>query len=197
MSDKIFEEKLPEGSVAQPDEPINKKKPRKKRAPMSEERKKQLCEQLKKAREISAMKRSAKSKEKKLKKLKEVEAEVENSIVENIKKRVEPKSIEVTHEKPKENTDDLEARIEKRLRMKLENEYSHKYKDDKIARLEEQLKEHKNKKISKPIESLDNIQNDVVETKQPKPTPVIDNVSNKQARTLMDKYKRIREKRGF
>ena len=68
MSDKqIFEEseKLPEGSIAQPDEPINKKE-KKKRAPMSESRKAALRVQLEKARAVSLEKRKAKAKKKKL-----------------------------------------------------------------------------------------------------------------------------------
>jgi len=68
MSDKqIFEEETKSEmgkGLAEPDEPINKKK--KQRAPMSESRKAQLRVQLEKARAVSLEKRQSKAKKKKI-----------------------------------------------------------------------------------------------------------------------------------
>ena len=99
---------------------------------------------LKKARLVSQEKRSAKAKEKKLKKLKEVEADLENNMVEKITKKAKEKLVE----KKETNTEDMEKKIEERLRKKLENEYSHKYKDDTINSLKEQLNQAEKKEVS-------------------------------------------------
>merc|ERR1711935_346506 len=139
MSDKIFEtDKEPTQEVAEEvsiSEVEPKKTKGKHKKEMTPERKKILCEQLKKAREASALKRGTKAKEKKLKKLKEVESEVENSIIENIKKKTQ---ITPTAKEPSISNEEMESKIEKRLRLKIENEYSHKYKDDKIELLKSQ-----------------------------------------------------------
>lgn len=182
MSSKIFEEKIEEAEndsvIEQPieiEEPVKKKGKHKK--PMTAERKAELCERLKKARLVSQQKRGAKAKEKKLKKLKEVEADLENSMVEKITKKAKEKLVQ----KKEDNSEDLEKKIEERLRKKLENEYSHKYKDDTINSLKEQLKELKENKKLKIIEEKKEEIKKKEEVKSNKPL------------SLMDKYRLIQQ----
>ena len=139
MSKQIFDDdtKLdkPSELITMEQEPPQPPAPKKgkHKKPMSAERKAQLTEQLKKAREISRAKRGATAKEKKLKKLKEIESEVENNMVENIKKKVlketgigqapplQPEPPQVNSPEVKvigTPTEDLETRLEKKLRMK-------------------------------------------------------------------------------
>ena len=169
---------------------------------MSAERKAQLTEQLKKAREISRAKRGATAKEKKLKKLKEIESEVENNMVENIKKKVlketgigqspplQPEQVNSPEVKEIGTpAEDLETRLEKKLRMKIENEYEHKLKDYKISALQERLNDYKQTKKMKVIE----------EEEEMKPEPeqkvvIPDNISPLRNKSLMDKYRKIRSR---
>ena len=186
MSKKIFDDdtkldkptELISMEEESPQPPAPKKGKHKK--PMSAERKAQLTEQLKKAREISRAKRGATAKEKKLKKLKEIESEVENNMVENIKKKV-LKETGIGQEPPQVNSpevkevgtpaEDLETRLEKKLRMKIENEYEHKLKDYKISSLQERLNDYKETKKMKVIQ-------EEKEEKKPEPKVVIpDNIS--------------------
>ena len=169
---------------------------------MSAERKAQLTEQLKKAREISRAKRGATAKEKKLKKLKEIESEIENNMVENIKKKV-LKETGISQEAPPSQpeqvnspevkmvgtpAEDLETRLEKKLRMKIENEYSHKLKDYKISSLQERLNDYQQSKKMKVIEEKE-------EEKKPEAKAVIpDNISPLRNKSLMDKYRKIRSR---
>jgi len=114
---------LPEGSVAQPDPPINKKK---KKRVLTEEHKAKLREGLKKAREKSMAVRQAKGKQKKIQEVKKIEAE-----------ETEKNKDKIEKEKEKERL--LEEKIEKRLKAKYENEYNLKSKDTEIQILREQL----------------------------------------------------------
>jgi len=128
--EEIFET-LPQGSVAQKDEPINKKKGKHKKV-MSEERKEQLREQLKKARAASLAKRKLNAKKKKETKAaveivsrRQVRPEVvgvaDRSDVEEemeVVKKPRKKNVRIVEE----TEDEMESRIEKRIRLKLEKE---------------------------------------------------------------------------
>tara|TARA_R110002074_G_scaffold391483_1_gene576238 strand:+ start:70 stop:702 length:633 start_codon:yes stop_codon:yes gene_type:complete len=196
-----IEEPIIEKELVEPEKP----KKGKHKKPMSAERRAALSEQLKKARLVSQQKRGAKSKEKKLKKLKEIESNVEDSMVENIKKKVlsdlkpinEVDTNEIIHEKEisevkkiseVKEVEDIETRIEKRLRLKLEKEYAntydHKLKDYKILSLQERLSDYKQTKKLEVIKEEE-------KKKEPKPK-VMDNISPMNSRNLMDKYRRIR-----
>lgn len=196
-----IEDPIIEKELVEPEKP----KKGKHKKPMSAERRAALSEQLKKARLVSQQKRGAKSKEKKLKKLKEIESNVEDSMVENIKKKVlsdlkpinEVDTNEIIHEKEisevkkiseVKEVEDIETRIEKRLRLKLEKEYAntydHKLKDYKILSLQERLSDYKQTKKLEVIKEEE-------KKKEPKPK-VMDNISPMNSRNLMDKYRRIR-----
>lgn len=196
-----IEDPIIEKELVEPEKP----KKGKHKKPMSAERRAALSEQLKKARLVSQQKRGAKSKEKKLKKLKEIESNVEDSMVENIKKKVlsdlkpinEVDTNEIIHEKEisevkkiseVKEVEDIETRIEKRLRLKLEKEYAntydHKLKDYKILSLQERLADYKQTKKLEVIKEEE-------KKKEPKPK-VMDNISPMNSRNLMDKYRRIR-----
>lgn len=118
--EEIFET-LPQGSVAQKDEPINKKKGKHKKV-MSEERKEQLREQLKKARAASLAKRKANAKKKKeTKAAVEIVGVADRSDVEEemeVVKKPRKKNVRIVEETEEE----MESRIEKRIRLKLEKE---------------------------------------------------------------------------
>ena len=202
MSKKIFDDdtKLdkPTELISMEEEPPQPPAPKKgkHKKPMSAERKAQLTEQLKKAREISRAKRGATSKEKKLKKLKEIESEVENNMVESIKKKVlketgigQPEQVNSAEVKEVGTpAEDLETRLEKKLRMKIENEYEHKLKDYKISSLQERLSDYKETKKMKVIQ-------EEKEEKKPEPKVVIpDNISPLRNKSLMDKYRKIRSR---
>ena len=207
MSKKIFDDDTKLDKPAelismeeQPQPPAPKKGKHKK--VMSAERKAQLTEQLKKAREISRAKRGATAKEKKLKKLKEIESEIENNMVESIKKKV-MKETGIGQEAPPSQpeqvnspevkevgspAEDLETRLEKKLRMKIENEYEHKLKDYKISSLQERLNDYKETKKMKVIQEEE-------EEKKPEPKVVIpDNISPLRNKSLMEKYRKIRSR---
>ena len=204
MSKKIFDDDTKLDKPAElismeeePPQPPPLKKGKHKKV-MSAERKAQLTEQLKKAREISRAKRGATAKEKKLKKLKEIESEVENNMVESIKKKV-LKETGIGQAPPQVNSpevkevgtpaEDLETRLEKKLRMKIENEYEHKLKDYKISSLQERLNDYKQTKKMKVIEE------EKEEEKKPEPKVVIpDNISPLRNKSLMDKYRKIRSR---
>tara|TARA_R110000796_G_scaffold33098_1_gene86136 strand:- start:83 stop:652 length:570 start_codon:yes stop_codon:yes gene_type:complete len=130
--------------IAQPDEPI-KKKVKKPRKPLSDERKAQLREQLKKGRETSLAKRQQGKKKKELvsvkqEDLKEYKAEAPR--VSNYQKEVELE-------------DRLAARISKRIKKQQEDER----KDAELIKLRQQLAEMK-----KPI--------GIVPIKEEKPKPI-------------------------
>ena len=129
MSDALFEPK----SVEKPVEPVEKpatKSKGKHSKPMSEERKAALKLQLVKARAASLAKRQQKAKTKKLNntKIKEVENALENLIPEEQSEEDEVEEVIVKKERKKvtriiEETElEMESRIEKRIREKLEKE---------------------------------------------------------------------------
>jgi len=139
---QIFvEEKLPEGSIAQKDEPLNKKKARK---PMSEERKAKLRVQLEKARAVSLEKRKAKAKEKKVKKV--TEKDIVGLVESRSDNEDEP---EVIIKKPRkknvryveETEEEMESRIEKRIRERLQKE---KEKEEKEKARQKELDDLRN-----------------------------------------------------
>lgn len=138
--------------VAQPDEPI-KKKVKKPRKPLSDERKAQLREQLKKGRETSLAKRQKGKKQKELASVKQ----------EDIK---EYKAIETprisNYQKEAELEDRLAARISKRIKKQQEDEK----RDKELIELRKQvelmkkpigiapIKEEKPKPVEKPAEPV-------------------------------------------
>ena len=169
---QIFEEKLPEGSIAQPDEPINKK-PKKKRQPMSEERKAKLRVQLEKARAVSLQNRKAKAKKKKIDKV------IDDEVVGIINNRSDNEDApEVIVKKPRkknvryveETEEEMESRIEKRIREKMTKEKEKEEKErlrkkelDDLRSENALLKAEKDKKKEQKIktEVTSNIQNPV------------------------------------
>ena len=203
---EIFEQKEPVENTEQEIQPVEQPKPKKgkHKKPMSDERRAKLSEQLKKARLISQQKRGAASKLKKLKKLKELESEVlleetkeepitepkEEPITETLKEEPITEALKepINKKKIKVIDDDIETRIEKRLRLKLEKEYAntydHKLKDYKILSLQERLSDYKQTK------KLEIIKEEKIKD-EPKPK-VVDNISPMSSRNLMDKYRRIR-----
>jgi hypothetical protein len=127
MSDKQIFECSPVSEMgkglAQPDEPINKKK--KARAPMSESRKAQLRVQLEKARAVSLQKRQAKAKSKKLETIQDDEVKEllqHNSSGESTEELVvkTPRKTKIRY--VQETEDEMESRIEKRIRDRLQKE---------------------------------------------------------------------------
>ena len=130
--------------VAQPDEPI-KKKAKKPRKPLSDERKAQLREQLKKGRETSLAKRQQGKKKKELVSVKQ----------EDLK--------EYKAEAPRvsnyEREQELEARLTERITKKLKKQQEDERKDAELIKLRQQLAEMK-----KPI--------GIVPIKEEKPKPI-------------------------
>ena len=197
---EIFENEIDESSPIK----IEKGKGKHKKE-MTSERKAALTEQLKKARAVSQAKRTAKAKEKKLQKLKIAESKVpllplvkESKALEQpvlmtpLMPEVKEPDKKVTFE-IKEPEETLETKIEKRLRLKLEkeyeNSYDHKLKDYKILSLQERLNDYKETKKMKIIKE------EIEEAKPPPKPKVIDNIS--PSKNLMDKYRKIRDARGY
>jgi len=137
--------------VAQPDEPINKKvkKPRK---PLSDERKAQLREQLKKGRETSLAKRQKGKKQKELASVKQEdlkEYKTEAPRVSNYQREQE-----------------LEERLTEKITKKLKKQQEDEKRDAELIELKKQLaemrkpigiapvKEEKKKPIEKPAEPV-------------------------------------------
>lgn len=183
------EHKMGEG-LAQPDSPINAEpkhieleveepqqetKPKKKRKELTPARKAQLAEQLKKARETSAKNRTATAKKKKLAELKTLEGEV----------AAQQSNTKVDPSPPKPISEVNISALEKRLREKYENEYSHKIKDYEINHLKSQLDKRN---------TLPTIKEDVVPIKK---APIKDTISPCKNQRLIDKYKKLRGTRGF
>tara|TARA_R110002012_G_scaffold263680_1_gene446869 strand:+ start:1659 stop:2234 length:576 start_codon:yes stop_codon:yes gene_type:complete len=138
--------------IAQEDEPINKKvkKPRK---PLSDERKAQLREQLKKGRETSLAKRQQGKKKKELASVKQ----------EDIK---EYKAIETPRISNYEREQELEARLTERITKKLKKQQEDEKRDKELIELRKQvelmkkpigiapIKEEKPKPVEKPAEPV-------------------------------------------
>ena len=124
MSEKqLFEESEMGKGLAQPDEPINKKK--KARQPMSESRKAQLRVQLEKARAVSLEKRQSKAKKKKLDTIQEDEVKGllnDNSSGESTEEVIVKKPRKTNIRYVQETEDEMESRIEKRIRDRLQKE---------------------------------------------------------------------------
>ena len=147
------------------------KKTRKPRKPMSEEHKAKLKESLAKARVASLEKRQSNKKDKEIHKIKTEEVNLE---------QVEKEKQEKILLKEKE----LEERIEKRLRMKMESEYNIRYKDDKIQFLEEQLnRQHYNKPTPTP-------QKKETEIKEKPSPPEVNSFSPFKHASLFNKYRK-------
>tara|TARA_R110001632_G_scaffold229451_1_gene365594 strand:+ start:120 stop:698 length:579 start_codon:yes stop_codon:yes gene_type:complete len=173
MSDKqIFEEKTEEKTemgkgVAEPDEPINKKK---KRQPMSESRKAQLRVQLEKARAVSLEKRKAKAKKKKLDTVQEEEVKgllETNSAGEETHEEIIKKPRKKNIRYVEETEQEMESRIEKRIRERLQKE---KEKEEKERLRNKELEDLRNEnaqlKANKNIDKIKKEEKIKMEVKQ-------------------------------
>tara|TARA_R110001592_G_scaffold92061_1_gene268827 strand:+ start:1319 stop:1972 length:654 start_codon:yes stop_codon:yes gene_type:complete len=176
-------ESEPEQMELEIEEPLAETKPKKKRKELTPARKAQLAEQLKKARLTSAKNRTANAKKKKLAELKTLENEVATNQVNTVVKKVGGLT---TPAPPKPNAEANLSDLEKRLREKYENEYSHKIKDYEINHLKSQLDKRNTlppiKEIIEPIQ---------------KKAPVKDTISPCKNQRLIDRYKKLRGNRGF
>ena len=176
-------ESEPEQMELEIEEPLAETKPKKKRKELTPARKAQLAEQLKKARLTSAKNRTANAKKKKLAELKTLENEVATNQVNTVVKKVGGLT---TPAPPKPNAEANLSDLEKRLREKYDNEYSHKIKDYEINHLKSQLEKRNTlppiKEILEPIQ---------------KKAPVKDTISPCKNQRLINRYKKLRENRGF
>lgn len=192
------------GGVAMKDEPINKvisepvqeqeeielqveeTKPKKKRKELTPERKAQLAQQLKKARETSAINRTAKAKKKKLAELKTLENEVATEQVNTVIKKVGGLPLGAPAP-PKPKVEETMSEMEKKFKAKYDNEYSHKIKDYEINHLKSQL-EKRASSAAAPAAPI------AVPAKK---VPVKDTISPFKNQRMLDKYKKLRQSRGF
>ena len=170
-----------EEPVADPVEVEVGEKPRKKRKDLTPERKKQLAEQLKKARVTSAANRTKKAKEKKLAELKRLEAE---GSAPARAKHVPPAATNA--KAPVRPAEPDLSEYEKQLQDKYENEYSHKIKDFEINHLKAQLAEKKAMATIKEVEEP-----------KGKAPPVKDTISPCKNQRLLAKYRSLRSNRGY
>ena len=161
-----------EGLLVNPVQEVKPKKPKKLRKAMTPEHKAKLAENLKKARLKSVASRKATKKVKDIEKIKTLEINIANEDKEKNERNAKKEA-------------DLEARIEARLRLKLDNEYAHKNKDDKIEFLSNQLN-NKNKYTS-TLSSIQEEKPKVIE----KPKPPVANIHSPfKHSNLFNKYRK-------
>jgi hypothetical protein len=114
------------------------KKVKKPRKPLSDARKAQLREQLKKGREASLLKRSAKKNVKVMDKIKKEEAKVEVSVKKKIMSEMEKEQ-------------ELEERLTIKIRNKIKKEQEDERKDNELKSLRQQVEELKKKRVPATI----------------------------------------------
>ena len=112
------------------EEEVPPKKVKKPRKPLTEARKAQLREQLKKGREASLLKRSAKKNVKVMDKIKKEEAKVEVSVKKKILSEMEREQ-------------ELEERLTIKIRNKIKKEQEDERKDNELKSLRQQVEELK------------------------------------------------------
>lgn len=128
----------PPTEVAAPVAPPAKVK--KARKPLSEERKAQLREQLKKGRERSLAKRQAGKQAKELQKVKVMESEVEQKVAKKLKSQAESEQ-------------ELEERLTIKIKKRLQKEKEAEDKENELISLRKQVEELKKPKTEvKPLE---------------------------------------------
>ena len=120
------------------EEEVPPKKVKKPRKPLTEARKAQLREQLKKGREASLLKRSAKKNVKVMDKIKKEEAKVEVSVKKKILSEMEREQ-------------ELEERLTIKIRNKIKKEQEDERKDNELKSLRQQIQELKMKNSTKTI----------------------------------------------